>query len=753
MRKSGDSVRTSSFGTIIDIFTNNRPLRDVQKRALDAGLLDSRKNLIVSAPTNSGKSLVGWLGLLQAVQKGQRAILIVPLRALAQQAADELQLIAPQIGTQLNSKFTITLSTGDYRLNSETFFATAPDSELIIATPERLEAIIRSPESGEWLKSIGAVCIDEAHLISSAHRGPTLEHLITTLLTLSIPPRLILLSATLGNVEKAQEWLAPCEVVHETKRFPPLHKQVISLTDDQEIDTELSKWLQQNLSGQAQALIFVYQTGTTEKLSQYISSTIGKQAGGAGAMAYHSKMTLAQKEFVRRSFLDGHCKVVVTTSALALGLNLPATHVAVRDLTYPGATNPSVSDLLQIMGRAGRGDQEGFAVVFKRPTDNWITSDLQHALDNEILPELVSAFVKDQKASNNDESKAATSIASLLSRNGDAGMSQVEIETFFQRSLGGQQLCTQVPTALRWLNYHTLAYDEEGQYHLTVLGQKATRSVLLLSLAAGFSQLIRDFLKRDPTDSFLKQWQPLDHLLIINLLYDRTPSLRKYSSQLMGQVESWCEKPGNKAPIVFSEWISGEKGFSNAVELLGSLGISIPKKGKAGDEWARQKGYLATFNAIVLFERGIGKTALDLTRQFKVKNLEGIEERYRDDFLWLLAGVAELLDIRTFFYHLKEDCSASPERIQNVKSILRGMKNQVYDLMEHLKYCSALGPLLRTIKRSHKTGVGIQSIRKLEEAGFNLATLQDLSLDDFTKVGIRRNVAKTIHSHLKKRFL
>jgi len=67
-----------------------------------------------------------------------------------------------------------------------------------VATPERLEAILRNPDHAAWVDTIGAVCVDEAHLIANSRRGATLEYLITSFLCQPAPPRLFLLSATLA---------------------------------------------------------------------------------------------------------------------------------------------------------------------------------------------------------------------------------------------------------------------------------------------------------------------------------------------------------------------------------------------------------------------------------------------------------------------------------------------------------------------------------------------------------------------------
>ena len=71
------------------------------------------------------------------------------------------------------------------------------------------------------------------------------------------------------------------------------------------------------------------------------------------------------------------------------------------------------------------------------------------------------------------------------------------------------------------------------------------------------------------------------------------------------------------------------------------------------------------------------------------------------------------------------------------------------------KYCSPLGSLLHEIRRctpKGDPGVGIQTIRTLEEAG--IATLRDLrglSFDDLLGLGVRRRQAKIIRGYLKRR--
>ena len=679
---------------VMELLCPSRSLRPVQALALnDHKVLESNQNLIVSAPTNGGKSLVGWLVLLDAVRQGKRAILLEPLRALARQMADELEEMLPELGHILQLPVSLKISTGDYRMEDELPFAPPPGGEILVATPERLEALLRNPANARWFETVGAVCVDEAHLISSPKRGPTLEYLVTSLLCLPTPPRLALLSATLGNVERAQTWLAPCSVVMVSERQPPLEKWVLTLEEGEEANGVAIAHVADALqSPSAQILIFVYQTQSAQKLAQAINSALD----GINAAAYHAQISQGQREQVRQAFLTGESRVIVTTTALAMGMNLPATHVLIRDVTFPGVGRLSSGELLQMMGRAGRGNQLGTAGVLLRPTDSWSESELVSELKAEVLPEFASAFERESRTRPQGDMPTGTAqVAALLSRHPENGISGEDIKRFLEKSLGSQPLVSQIPSALRWLEAETLAYldAEQKTYGLTVLGKRATLAVLPLPLASGFARLLRDLMTIDPDDVFLADWRPLDHLLVLDLLSEQTPSLRRYSGKLASQLEGWCEANPSQTPILFRKWLWGTVGQSRAAEVLGSLGVTFEQTGQGADQWAHHLGYGAMLRAMVLGLRSQGIPIAQIERQYGIKNLEGIEERWRDDMLWKLSGLAKLLEIRTFYYHLKEDCQADMERVKRVKRCLRQMRYQTYELREGLKYCSPLGSL------------------------------------------------------------
>lgn len=188
-------------------------LRPAQEKAIDAGLFEG-KNLLVCTPTASGKTLVGELAILHCLQQTKqhnKAMYVVPLRALASEKYKDFRKRYPQ--------YRITLTSGD--MDSDDRYLAEYD--IIITTSEKFDSLIR--HHAPWLDRVGVVVIDEVHLLNDVSRGPTLEILITVLQDQLRDLQLIALSATIGNEKELASWLS-ARLVHDTWRPVALHKGV-----------------------------------------------------------------------------------------------------------------------------------------------------------------------------------------------------------------------------------------------------------------------------------------------------------------------------------------------------------------------------------------------------------------------------------------------------------------------------------------------------------------------------------------------
>jgi len=750
---------------VLATLTGGRSLRPVQRLAVEgAQILESRQHVVVCAPTNSGKTVVGYMILIEALLRSQNALLIEPLRALAQEKADEVGVLLSDLSPEVfPTAPKVRLTTGDYRLESESPDSPPPEGgQLIVATPERFEAILRNPSNAAWIGKIGAVVIDEAHLIKDPKRGPTLELLIATLISLPAPPRVALLSATVGNPERLREWLNPCQLIRSTARTP-LKKEVWELSAEDKVEETIASSIRQILQDPGTSvLVFVYRKSSADALARQLTEALKAQV-----LSYHSGQSASDKASRRNAFNSGSCRCVVSTTALAMGVNLPATHVIVRDTTFFGVGKLPVDQLLQILGRAGRGDRSGTGIVIVRPEDDWDATDLAQSLAEERIESIRSSFEispiasagarqRDQKP---NDSSVATVVASCLSRGATDGISLQSLQTVLNNTLAGQALASRTEEAVRWLSAperHLAYMDEQALVHLTVLGRAGIQSMLPLETVAGVGQLVRDLLSLDPTGKLLKRWSCVDHLLIVSLLSDRTPKLRRFSEALAGQLDAWHEAlPNTDKSLLFAEWITGSASTSKAGELFGSLGIVAGQKQKQADS-ARNKAYTCMLSAAVMHQRANGIPITDLESRWSISGLSGIEENWRDIMLWLISGLNNLFEIRAFYHHLREHCEADIDQIKDVKRYLRDIRYQGYELMERIKHCSPLGGLLRGLQtlyadRDGQTA-GIGTIRKLESAGIeSMRQVASLSVGDLLQIGVQRRYALQIRRYVERR--
>ncbi|MEC7984349.1 MAG: DEAD/DEAH box helicase, partial [Myxococcota bacterium] len=652
-----ESTLPEKWATIIASYLGDHTLRPIQFKALHQfRILESRRNLVVCSPTNSGKSLIGHLLLLQEAQKGRRAILLVPLRALAQEKRRELSTLFRKLQDVLDSPPpSIEISTGDYRLEGCSYTDPPPETgEVIIATPERLDSIIRNPDHEQWVRSIGTVVIDEAHLVGNKRRGSTLEFLIATLLSLNTPPRLSLLSATIGNPERLRDWLKPCDLILDTHRVPPLQKNVLVLEESENPDAFLSVEVRKVLSDCEHAvLIFVYKRTQTKKLADFLSKQLQQNV-----LYYHAGLSTSHRESIRKTFLSGAAKCLVTTTALSMGMNLPATHVYIRDAVFHGFGTVSIGDLLQAMGRAGRGQKAGYAAVILRHNDPRNPRELARDLALGTTEPIRSAFepIVHRSLKNGSDSMTpnhAILIGACLSRSGREGVRKDTLHSILKRTLASDTVRGNTSSAIAFLIEHCLAYAEKDRLFLTVLGRNGMRSMLPIPFITGVGQLFRDFFCIYPQDDALRQFSALDHLILIGLLFENTPTFGRYSQSLAQKIDAWHESQSiNEKSYLFRKWIMGSS--STILELLGSLGIKVDY-GKP--EQSRKRAYLSVFSALILLERSRGTSCRNIERRWHIKHVASLEERWRDSAIWLLSGQANMLELPSFYYHLLETCA------------------------------------------------------------------------------------------------
>jgi helicase len=169
-------------------------LRPCQEKAINAGLLEY-KSLLVCTPTASGKTLIAEIAALQNITSGRgKVVYIVPLKALA---SEKFKSFKERYGHLIR----IAMSIGDID-SSDAYLS---NYDLIVCTAEKFDSLLR--HHTPWLKYVSLLVVDEVHLLNDAHRGPTVEIIITLVRHLIKNIQIIALSATIGNPDQLAKWL------------------------------------------------------------------------------------------------------------------------------------------------------------------------------------------------------------------------------------------------------------------------------------------------------------------------------------------------------------------------------------------------------------------------------------------------------------------------------------------------------------------------------------------------------------------
>ncbi|MFY7915092.1 MAG: DEAD/DEAH box helicase [Rubrivivax sp.] len=720
----------------------------MQSQALPS-ILTGHQHLVITAPTNSGKSLCAHAELLRSCLAGQRAILVEPMRVIANEQAATLTRLIERLGKVLPRKPTVRLSTGEFRSTNE-FLSDPPpeDGEILVVTPERLDLLLRNPEYDPFIASIGSVVVDEAHLLIDERRGSTLEGLITGLLLLAeeqhrVPPRVMLLSATLPEPERIAAWLGGAEVIHTTNRYPSLSTWVEGVSDRAEADARiLAECIKSLEDPQASVLVFVYKTADAQTLAKRLEKDLGQPVGHV-----HSQMPSTSKAKAIQAFTGGQCRVLVASSALAMGVNLPCTQVIVRDTHYPGVGPVPVHQLRQMSGRAGRGNQAGVALILVQQLDTRGPDLLARDL---VSNEPLSFPRRPAWQQQTDIGSLANRVAAVMLRQRERGVDLPYLRAWCSRSLNGHDLADQLPAILDWLDWWKLASTahsdyEDGRCRLTLGGQTAATHGLPLRIAAGVLQLWRDLLQVDSNDTLFSGWSAFDHLLVIELLADRAPTLRRESVELVHAIQGWMEREVSRhQSVLWREWLHRSDG--KAEEILGSLGITDTKNRPLRGESAQKLLNQSILRAIVLSERKRGTSSEQLMRQWRLTTFAGIEEDLRDHRIWLSHGLAQMADWPLLSWHCNHVLQVDEPRKLRIKQGLARIRAQALSCCGSLSTCSPLGALLPGLRQqAGKTNVGIGTLRKLEAAGVsNLAGLLHMSLEDLVALGVRRDLATQI---------
>lgn len=376
-------------------------LTEVQERAVEAGALDGETNLLVVAPTSSGKTLVGeFAAATSAYRTRHHGLFLVPYRALADEHFANFRqrygdLLSVVISTSDWTEFDDDIRSGNFGMG--------------VMTYEKLIGLL--VDHPQLLDRCSTLVVDEVQMLGDRSRGASLEMLLTQVLLHESPPQLIALSASLDSLNKLDAWLR-ATLVMTNERPVPLSEGVLApfsgrllTTDDEservvdaaiDVDAAIAELVQVYTDEGKQVLVFRSSVEKTRKsadrIKRYLPATGVPSATAelldalepsdavealrrtlASGIGFHNAdLTAPERRAVEQAFRSGEARVLVSTTTLAMGVNLPTDVVVVGDYKrwYPvrgdwAFEEISVAEYKNAAGRAGRLGQRsaGLAIL------------------------------------------------------------------------------------------------------------------------------------------------------------------------------------------------------------------------------------------------------------------------------------------------------------------------------------------------------------------------------------------------------
>jgi helicase len=476
-----------------------------QQQAVSHGLLEG-KNLLVTTPTASGKTLIAIMAAIKAFEKGLKVFYLTPLRALAMEKYHDIRVLERL--NICNRKIRIKVASGDYNSTEREL----EKADVLVLTNEKMDSLIRHGNS--WISDVGLFVVDEVHLIGERERGPTLEMILTIIKKVHSHAQILALSATVSNSADIAKWLA-CDLIETNWRPTKLFEGVyengsIFMNDGKRVKIESYSNAAidiaiDSIDKGGQALIF---TGTrkracslaakaAEGVLRRLDGTDKKKATAVslqirtkgedleltsnlskliskGVAFHHAGLGPYSREIVEEAFKTGVIKLIVATPTLASGVNLPARRVVLSSiLRYDanfGANLPiSVLEYKQLCGRAGRPKYDTFGEAIIVAESGVSSTDLyEHYILGEAEP------VRSQLMNDKALRIHVLSIISTI-----PGMKQAEIYDLFGTTLCAQYykkafIVSKIDTALRYLENESLIKSKNERYITTNFGRRSS---------------------------------------------------------------------------------------------------------------------------------------------------------------------------------------------------------------------------------------------------------------------------------------
>lgn len=373
----------NAVGDVFNTFYNQHlpfPLTGAQKRVLKEIRKDTttghQMNRLVQGDVGSGKTMVALLSLLIAIDNGFQGCLMAPTEILAQQHFKGISELLKGMPV------TVALLTGNIKGKArKEILAGAADGSIhiLIGTHALLENEVQ-------FQRLGMAIVDEQHRFGVAQRARLWEKSDT-------PPHILVMTATpiprtlamtvygdldVSIIDEMPPGRKPITTVHRTEYQRP---QVMDFIKE-EIRKGRQAYIVYPLIEESASLDFENLTKGYEEVKAFFPEP------KYYISMVHGKLTNDQKETNMNRFVTGDTQIMVATTVIEVGVNVPNASVMVIESTE----RFGLSQLHQLRGRVGRGAEQSYCILM---TGNKIGKDSQERV--KVMVQTNDGFVISEK--------------------------------------------------------------------------------------------------------------------------------------------------------------------------------------------------------------------------------------------------------------------------------------------------------------------------------------------------------------------
>ncbi|KAH9005003.1 P-loop containing nucleoside triphosphate hydrolase protein [Lactarius hatsudake] len=408
-----NAMQSSCFDTIMKSEENVVSLHD-----------DSARFTVKGSPTGSGKTVLFELSMIHMLftsagsGSAEKCVYMAPTKPEKALCAERTRDWTEKFGSL---GIRCCEFTGDTVQPNKSVWGDVKGANIMLSThgipdifcaAEKWDSLTRNWSThSQLLSQIQLFLIDEVHILNEL-RGSTLEVVVSRMKTRGTAVRFVAVSATVPNIDDVAHWISsrhsngaaatfrfgeeyrPCQLSRFVYGFPRGKNQNDFLFA-RSLNYRLFPLLQQH-SANKPILIFVSTrkgvlTTAEQLMVDYYKAVNNKhtvpwsppkrlfiatlnspffiyvELAAAGIGAHHAGLELSDKRLVEELFTNRILRVIVATSTLAVGVNLPAHIVVIKDVKiFQNGVSQEYSDLdmMQMIGRAKTSaDKEGVAII------------------------------------------------------------------------------------------------------------------------------------------------------------------------------------------------------------------------------------------------------------------------------------------------------------------------------------------------------------------------------------------------------